>query len=57
MIFFAEYPTATDEPDTIDTGEVVTALAMTVAELTCGQNGTIRQQLIEQLTQEIMEYT
>ena len=54
--FFAEYPAATGEPDTIDTDEVVTALAKTVAELTCGQNGTIRQQLIEQLMREIMEY-
>ena len=54
--FFAEYPAATDEPDTIDTGEVVTALAKTVAELTCGQNNTFRQELIEQLTREIMDY-
>jgi len=54
--FFAEYPATADEPNTIDIDEVVTALAKTVAELTCGQNGTIRQQLIEQLTQEIMEY-
>jgi len=54
--FFAEYPAATGEPDTIDTDEVVTALAKTVAELTCGQNGTIRQQLIEQLMREIMDY-
>ena len=42
--------------DTIDTGEVVTALAKTVAELTCGQNNTIRQELIEQLMREIMDY-
>ena len=54
--FFAEYPAATGEPDTIDTDEVVTALAKTVAELTCGQNGTTRQQLIEQLMREIMDY-
>src|ERR1700730_5247737 len=47
--FFAEYPATTGEPDTIDTDEVVTAIAKTVAELTCGQDGTIRQQLIEQL--------
>ena len=54
--FFAEYPATTGEPDTIDTDEVVTAIAKTVAELTCGQDGTIRQQLIEQLVHEVMNY-
>jgi hypothetical protein len=54
--FFAEYPAAEGEPDTIDTDEVVTAIAKTMAELTCGQNGTIRQQLIEQLMRKIMDY-
>jgi hypothetical protein len=52
----AEYPSATGEPDTIDADEVVTAIAKTVAELTCGQNDTIRQQLIERLMREIMDY-
>ena len=54
--FFAEYPAASGEPDAIDTDEVVTAIAKTVAELTCGQDGTIRQQLIEQLMREIVDY-
>ena len=54
--FFAEYPAASAEPDVIDTDEVVTAIAKTVAELTCGQDGTIRQQLIEQLMREIIDY-
>jgi hypothetical protein len=54
--FFAEYPAAGGEPDAIDTDEVVTAIAKTVAELTCGQDSTIRQQLVEQLMREIMEY-
>jgi hypothetical protein len=54
--FFAEYPAASGEPDAIDTDEVVTAIAKTVAELTCGQEGTIRQQLIEQLMREIIDY-
>jgi hypothetical protein len=54
--FFAEYPAASGEPDAIDTEEVVTAIAKTVAELTCGQDATIRQQLIEQLMREIIDY-
>jgi hypothetical protein len=54
--FFAEYPATTGESDTIDTDEVITAIAKTVAELTCSQDGTIRQQLIERLMREIMNY-
>ena len=55
-VFFAEYPATTGEQDTIDTDEVIIAIAKTVAELTCSQDGTIRQQLIEQLMREIMNY-
>jgi hypothetical protein len=54
--FFAENPAASGEPDTIDTDEVITALAKTVADLTCGQTGMVRQQIIETLMREIMEY-
>ena len=54
--FFAEYPATTGEPDTIDTDEVIIAIAKTVAELTCSQDATIRQQLIERLMREIMNY-
>jgi hypothetical protein len=54
--FFAEYPATTGEPDTLDTDEVITAIAKTVAELTCNQDGAIRQQLIERLVSEIMNY-
>ena len=54
--FFAENPATSGEPDTIDTDEVITALAKTVADLTCSQNGTVRQQIIETLMHEIMEY-
>ena len=54
--FFDEYPAATGESDTIDPDEVVTAIAKTVAGLTYGQDGAIRQQLIEQLMREIMDY-
>ena len=54
--FFTEYPATAGEPDTIDTDEMITAIAKTVAELTCSQDGTIRQQLIERLMCEIMNY-
>jgi hypothetical protein len=54
--FFAEYPANTGESDTIDTSEVITAIAKTVAELTCSQDSAIRQQLIELLMREIMNY-
>ena len=56
--FFADYP-ATSGSDKVDTGEadeVIDAIAKTVAELTSHQDGTIRQQLIEQLMHEIMNY-
>ena len=57
--FFAEYPATaggSDKVDTSEADEVIAAIAKTVAELTCRQDGMIRQQLIEQLTREIMNY-
>ena len=57
--FFAEYPAAPGESDKVDTGEadeVILAVAKTVAELTCRQDGIIRQQVIEQLMRQIMHY-
>ena len=57
--FFAEYPTAPGDSDKVDTGEadeVIDAIAKVVAELTCRQDGAIRQQLIEQLMHGIMKY-
>jgi hypothetical protein len=42
--------------DTDEADEVIVAIAKTVAELTSGQDGAIRQQLVEQLTHEIMNY-
>ena len=57
--FFANYPATTGGSDKVDTGEadeVIDAIAKTVAELTSHQGGTIRQQLIEQLMREIMNY-
>src|SRR5689334_7205077 len=56
--FFAENSAAGDS-DKVDTGEadeVIDAIAKTVAELTSQQDGIIRQQVIEQLMQQIMHY-
>ena len=53
--FFAEYP-ATAASDKVDTDEVIDAIAKTVAELTSQQDGVIRQQVIEHLMRQIMQY-
>jgi hypothetical protein len=54
--FFEEYPATADGADTIDTDEVIAAIAKMVAELTCSQNGSTRQQIIEKLMREVMDY-
>jgi hypothetical protein len=57
--FLAEYSATSDASDNVDTAdadEVIVAVAKAVAELTCRQDGTIRQQLIEQLMREVMNY-
>jgi hypothetical protein len=57
--FFAEHPPmagGSDKVDTNEADEVIDAIAKTVAELTSRQDGGIRQQLIEQLMREIMNY-
>jgi hypothetical protein len=57
--FLEEHPATPDGSDTVDTDEVdevVVAIAKTFAELTSRQDGVVRQQLIEQLMREIMNY-
>jgi hypothetical protein len=57
--FFAEYPVpagGSDKVDTTEADEVIGAIAKTVAELTSQQDGRMRQQLIEHLMREIMNY-
>jgi len=54
--FFAEFPVSNDEPDTVDTDEVVNAVAKTVAELTCSLDAAGRQNLVDQLMREIMKF-
>ncbi len=48
--YIAEYPATRGRSNKVDTDEadeVIDAIAKTVAELTSGQDGAIRQQLIE----------
>ena len=56
--FFAEYPAAgaSDKVDTAEADEVIDAVAKTIAELTRQQDGVIRQQVIEELVRQIMNY-
>ena len=54
--FFAEYPVATGEPNTVDTDEVITAVAKTVVELTSSKERAVRQNMIEQLKREIISF-
>jgi hypothetical protein len=54
--FFANYPVSTDEPDMIDTQEVLIAIAKTVAELTASQDAAGRENMLDQLKLEIMNY-
>jgi hypothetical protein len=57
--FFDEYPApavGSDKVDMTEADEVIGAIAKTVAELTSQQDGTMRQQLIEHLMREIMNY-
>ena len=56
--FFADYPAiaGSDKVDTTEADEVIDAIAKTVAELTSQQDGVIRQQVVEQLMQQIMQY-
>ncbi len=54
--FFTEYPATTGEQDSIDTDEVITAIAKTMAELTSRESDALRQQMIEQLMRDIMNY-
>jgi hypothetical protein len=56
--FFAEYPATagSDKVNTAEADEVIDAIAKTVAELTSQQDGLIRQQVIEHLMHQIMQY-
>jgi hypothetical protein len=58
--FLADRPSiatkGSDKVDTAEADQVIDAIAKTMAELTSDQDGTIRQQLIEQLMQGIIRY-
>jgi hypothetical protein len=48
--FYAEYPSRDEGQETVD------AIAKTVAEMTSSQSAITRQQIIEQMMRQIMEY-
>ena len=54
--FYAELPSTSGDADSIDSDEVIEAIAKTVAELTSGQDGAGRQKIVEQLMKQIMDY-
>jgi hypothetical protein len=56
--FFAENPATagSDRVNTAEADEVIDAIAKTVAELTSQQDGLIRQEVIEHLMRQIMDY-
>ena len=54
--FYAEYGSTTGEKDTVDMDEIISALAKTVAEMTYGSDATLRQRILEELTQEISRF-
>src|SRR5258708_34225755 len=51
--FYAEYGSLSGEKDTIDVGEIITALAKTVAGMTFGSDAALRQRILEDLTRGI----
>jgi hypothetical protein len=54
--FFADYPVSEDEPDAIDTDEIVTSLAKVVAEMTCSMDDGDRQKMLEQFMRDVATY-
>ena len=56
--FFADYSATagSDDVDSAEADEVIDAIAKTVAELTSQQDGVIRQQVVEHLIRQIMQY-
>jgi hypothetical protein len=51
--FYREYGSPSGEPDTVDAGEIIMALAKTVAETTYDADPVQRQSLIEEMMREI----
>ena len=54
--FFTEYSASPDEVGALDADEVVTAVAKTIAEMTCSRDAAFRRNMIEQLAREIVSY-
>ena len=54
--FYAEYGSPSGEKDTIDMDEIISALGKTIAEMTYGSDGAVRQQVLDDLTREIAKF-
>ena len=54
--FYILQPPSPTKSTEEEADEVIGAIAKTVAELTSRQDGVVRQQVIEQLMQQIMHY-
>ena len=54
--FYGEYGSQTGEQDTIDVSEITTALAKIIAETTYASDAGLRQQIMDDLKQEILKH-
>ena len=54
--FYGEYGSPEGEADAIDVGEITTALAKVVAEITSGSAAADAQQIVDELAREISKY-
>jgi hypothetical protein len=54
--YYGEYGSPSGESDVIDVGEIMTALAKIVAEITSGSDAAEGRRIVEELSREISKY-
>ena len=54
--FYEQFGSLSDEPNTIDTRELLSALAKTVAEMTFESDAAQRQRVIEDFMREVSQF-
>ena len=54
--FYGEFGSLTGKPDTIATGEILSALAKTIAELTFESDTAQRQRIMEDFMSEVSKF-